>query len=801
MAKLNVDSDNLYRDLPKELTDLKNNFAVFRAEFNPKRNKYDKAARYITEDKQVKYASSTNIDHWTDFDTAIKWLALYDMDGIALRLEPPFVLFDVDGINEEIDKFKKGQDGLVSQIIDLTDSYVETSLSGKGIHAIFKAYPNTTKTRRNNFEMYTRDRYVCLTGKVISPDNTVRAIDPDNLKYLEKTYIDINDYQKQKDTNKAIQGTELNVHEIIEKIERSRNADKFKRLMSGNTQGYESQSDADMALASILAFWCGRDIDKMREIFEMSELSKREKWNAKRGNSTYGLNTLQHAIDTTAEVYEQGTQDDIPLYTLVSDEKKLIDKVKKMPSYSWDDTGFGERFVYLFGDKVKYISGIGRFRIWDNKKWELDSKDNTEVLKMLDIFNKVIKTEKIYLPEDMEEEQATKEWQKTLKRYRGVKGKGELIKEIKHRIDSRREDFDRNPYLINTRKHIIDVTNPKEFRVLKHEPHYQLTKMLDVDFDPEATYPAWDKFVEEIALGDKELIEFLQVTSGYCLLGEKNEHKLIYALGKGANGKSVFYNAIADVFGTYGQRMQAQTIMVNKSGSSGARPELARMESARFIFSSEPNEGDRMDEGLVKQLTGGDTLATRGMYQNTFEFKPTFQMVIAANHMPLKRGRDFGINRRLVVIPFKNNIPLDKIDKTLPAKFATDEAKTYIFNWLLQGLEKYLLTQKFPYCKAVEEETNNYIKEQDYMAQFIEDCCEVDIDYFVKSSTLYDAYKQWASDTNNYLPNRQVFSKELMRNFTKTRRGDGYYFVGLTLNKEIDEEIYYKNMYRKKYYK
>ena len=137
--------------------------------------------------------------------------------------------------------------------------------------------------------------------------------------------------------------------------------------------------------------------------------------------------------------------------------------------------------------------------------------------------------------------------------------------------------------------------------------------------------------------------------------------------GNGRNGKSVFLDILNEIFGNYATNIQPQAIMASKT-QSDASPEIAKLDGARLVTTTEPNEGERFDEGLIKQLTGGDRVSARKLYENEFEFTPQFKLWMATNHKPYVRGRDDGIWRRFVIIPFEKQIPLEEIDRDLTNK-------------------------------------------------------------------------------------------------------------------------------------
>jgi putative DNA primase/helicase len=142
--------------------------------------------------------------------------------------------------------------------------------------------------------------------------------------------------------------------------------------------------------------------------------------------------------------------------------------------------------------------------------------------------------------------------------------------------------------------------------------------------------PEWDKFLHQIFNNDEEVIHYIQKAVGYSATGSTKEQVMFLLYGNGRNGKSVFINTIADILGSYAETMNVESIMVKRS--SGVNSDIARLEGARLVISSEANEGSRLDEGLVKQMTGGDKMVARHLYASEFEFTPQFKLWMATNH-------------------------------------------------------------------------------------------------------------------------------------------------------------------------
>ncbi|EIJ0903701.1 DNA primase, partial [Listeria monocytogenes] len=273
---------------------------------------------------------------------------------------------------------------------------------------------------------------------------------------------------------------------------------------------------------------------------------------------------------------------------------------------------------------------------------------------------------------------------------------------------------------------------------------------------------------------------YIQKAVGYSLSGSTSEQVMFILFGNGRNGKSVFLDIINDIFGSYATNIQPQTIMV-KQQSSNANSDIARLHGARFVTTTEPNEGVRLDEGLVKQLTGGDKVTARHLYKDEFEFTPEFKIWMATNHKPIIRGRDDGIWRRLHLVPFTVKIPDEKVDKQLKYKLRSE--LTGILNWAVEGFLKWQ-KEGLGMPKAVENASSEYKSEMDVITAFIEDCCDVGEKQEVDVKVLYETYREWAKDNGQYLMSNTKFGKELGLKFEKKKTNSRRKYIGVALNKE-----------------
>ncbi|HEL8271144.1 TPA: DNA primase, partial [Listeria monocytogenes] len=389
---------------------------------------------------------------------------------------------------------------------------------------------------------------------------------------------------------------------------------------------------------------------------------------------------------------------------------------------------------------------------------------------------KDMKSEFAYMENESDAEKA---FMKHLKATRSNKGKTNMLKEAQHLMPVLPDEFDRYKYFLNTQNGYINLQNGE---LINHDRQKMFTKISNIEYTDKIDAPLWQAFLKDIFAGDKELINYIQKAVGYSLSGSTSEQVMFILFGNGRNGKSVFLDIINDIFGSYATNIQPQTIMV-KQQSSNANSDIARLHGARFVTTTEPNEGVRLDEGLVKQLTGGDKVTARHLYKDEFEFTPEFKIWMATNHKPIIRGRDDGIWRRLHLVPFTVKIPDEKVDKQLKYKLRSE--LTGILNWAVEGFLKWQ-REGLGMPKAVENASSEYKSEMDVITAFIEDCCETGENKQINAKTLYETYREWAKDNGQYLMSSTKFGKEMGLKFEKKRSNGQTAYKCITLNKEYN---------------
>ncbi len=432
-----------------------------------------------------------------------------------------------------------------------------------------------------------------------------------------------------------------------------------------------------------------------------------------------------------------------------------------------------QRVLDTYGDHIKYLSTDKDWYIYNGQYWQAD---NTGMIEQIcDNTINALDTEPINIPADAtpdEEDKARKNWNKFKKHERSNKAKNDLIKELRHHVPVTHADFDKEDMVLNTPSGWVDLTNGE---LHDHDIGKMFTQITGSEYSENIDCPHWIEFLIETFEGDMELIHFIQKAIGYSLTGSNKEQVMFILNGNGRNGKSVFLDTIQPIFGLYAKTMNVSSLMV-KYGQS-ANSDIARLEGARFVVSSEANEGARLDEGLVKQLTGGDRVVARKLYGQEFEFEPKFKIWMATNHKPLIRGTDDGIWRRLVLIPFNHQVPLEKVDKSLKDKLLAESMG--ILKWAVDGCLMWQ-SEGLALPKSIANAGNDYRNEMDVLSEFISDCCEVGTGE-VSATVLYEKYASWATDSTEYKMSKRKFGIEMGKKFEKVHNRAGAFYQGITI--------------------
>lgn len=440
--------------------------------------------------------------------------------------------------------------------------------------------------------------------------------------------------------------------------------------------------------------------------------------------------------------------------------------------------GDSERLVARYGDEIAHVGLWRQWYGWDGHCWVADEKIvqryTLEVVKRLGVAA-------LSSPQDPEvTESIMKHVRRTLKSERLL---NQITEHTKYnaKVSKRPEDFDTHPMLLNVANGVINLRTG-ELRPPAKE--LLITKLAPVAYDPEAICPKWESFLHEIFHSNEEMVQYIQRVAGYALTGDTREHAMFILWGSGANGKSTFLETIRAIMGTYARASSSNVILRGLTpGASSHSESLAWLAGARFVTTTELEQGKSMAEDSIKQLTGGDTISARRVYGRTFEFKPICKLFMATNYKPIVKGTGEAIWRRLRLIPFTYFIPPEKRIPNYLGTVLQDELPG-VLAWAVRGTQLWL-AKGLGTPPEVLEATSAYRKDSDILGDFLGQYCTVSDEVQVLGKDLYATYRAWCEDDMGIRPQSQKsFSRTLIRRgFTKKHTRDGNLWSGIGLKR------------------
>jgi putative DNA primase/helicase len=439
-----------------------------------------------------------------------------------------------------------------------------------------------------------------------------------------------------------------------------------------------------------------------------------------------------------------------------------------------NDSERAECFADSFSGVLRYVHLWGQWVVWDGIHWQIDV-DGAVMRKAQEMPKAFV--EQASTIDDPEKRKRA--WSAALR----TGNKKELsamisLAESNPKIAASPTDFDADPLLVGVKNGCIDLRTG-EFRQSQRDDF--VSKQLGTAFDTSAVCPLWERFIARVLNRDSEIISYVQRAVGYSLTGIVSEQCLFFLHGQGCNGKSTFIELLQALLGDYMLKSTPKLYTVDKHGRE-PETEIARVISRRLVTGAETEEGSRLAESRVKDLTGGDTLTGRFLYGRAFNFRPTHKLWIYGNHRPDIGSCDNGIWRRIKLIPFDVTIPPHEKDGGLPQKLTAELPG--ILNWAITGCLEW---QKLGLAEPgkVAGATAAYREEEDELGEFIEDSCVRR--GHVDRKSFYHAYELWASENGIRMPMKQrAFAKRMRsREGIAERESNGSrYWEGISLRSD-----------------
>lgn len=441
--------------------------------------------------------------------------------------------------------------------------------------------------------------------------------------------------------------------------------------------------------------------------------------------------------------------------------------------FNLTDLGNAERLVSRHGADLRYCHPWKRWLVWDGRRWALD---NTAAAR-----RRARKTVRSIYTEAGEEESDDR--RKALAKWATESEKRDRISamlslaEAEEGVPILPEMMDQDPWLFNC---LNGTINLKTGDLRPHRREDMITKLCPIVYDPNATSPLWEGTLRLFFSDDQPIVDYVQLISGYAITGIVRDHIMPVAYGKGANGKSTILGTLMDVFGPdYAMKCPPDMLMAKKTDSHPT--DRADLFSKRLVVAIETEGGRRLNETMVKELTGGDKIRARRMREDFWEFSPTHTLILATNHKPLIRGTDEGIWRRLRLIPFKVRVVGKEADKQMPEKLK--EELSGILTWCVRGCLRWQ-AEGLTEPAAVTEASSDYRKEQDVIGAFLEECCVFDKRFKLRSGELYSCYKSWCETTNEFTISLKAFGMAMEDRDIEKKTSDGVWYLGIDIKNQ-----------------
>lgn len=452
--------------------------------------------------------------------------------------------------------------------------------------------------------------------------------------------------------------------------------------------------------------------------------------------------------------------------------------------YFASDLGNAYRIYDKYKEFLLYNTTNDKWYIWNGKLWV---KDERNVLTdfVTDILSDIGNSKAIIF-----DGKITTDYKKIMKyfdkccsnsAYLNILNYLKRLPEIAVNIN----DFDKEKYLINLDNGIYNIRTQV---LIPHNPDFMMSKIININYNPKATSPKFWSFLYTIFNGNDELVLFIRRALAITFSGESLEEVLFFCYGSGANGKSVFFKILEVVYGDYFQK--APNSMIMQQERNNIPNDIAQLPNRRMVVCAELPDNQRFNESIIKDLTGNDSIQARFLRQEYFTFTPTHTMWLYGNHKPKIHGSDYGIWRRICLIPFEVTIKVeDRIPQhELLAGF--EEEREGILFWILEGYKDY---QKngLNMPEIVKMATNDYKEDNDVILDFVTECCSFDGNYSIYAKDLYSAYTIYTKENKSYtLSNRNFFKKVEEKGYPKKEAERKYKkFIGIKLNDDWENQL------------
>ena len=381
------------------------------------------------------------------------------------------------------------------------------------------------------------------------------------------------------------------------------------------------------------------------------------------------------------------------------------------------------------------------------------------------------------------------EYKRHILNHRSSKNVEAVLSEVKPMVAIEVDYLDFDPYMLNTQTYAYDLRFGAEGRK-EHRPEDFCTKICK--YDPSSKGQAiWQEALDTFFCNDKDLISYAQDLMGAALFGKTSIEALIIAYGSGRNGKSSFFGAISQVLGNYSHTLSSDILTIGCKRN--IKYEMAELRGKRLVLAGELEEKAKLNTSVLKQLTSVDSIAVERKYVSPYVIRPSHTLILHTNYKPEIKALDNGTWRRILLLPFHAQIA-SKNDIKNFGDILAEKAGEAILSWLIEGAKRmYNRNFQLNIPESVQEAINNYKAENDWLAPFLSQCCENDINgegFQVITKDVYTAYYTFCLASNTLPHNKnELYSALETQGFRRFKKNNTFFFTGLRLKPGVSSDF------------
>lgn len=483
--------------------------------------------------------------------------------------------------------------------------------------------------------------------------------------------------------------------------------------------------------------------------------------------------------------------DPIPVKNSTVSKSILVNQLVKLDAankFPLTDIGSATLFSEVFKNKHRYNVTTRDWFYYDGQRWSLD-REGLRARKSAKELSKALSIYAVNCLPD-EDEKHKEQYLKYALTWTYSRTRNAIIQDSRDLNFISNEELDADDYALNLQNCIL-VFHEDKVEKYEHSADLLLSKIANVEYHPEERCERWEQFLDEVMQGDKDKIHYLQKLFGTCLTGDVRLEKMWFLFGSTTrNGKSTMIERIADVLGDYSKTIRPETLAIkNNPDSRTASPDVAKLAGTRLCVCSEIPKRMPLDVGLLKTLTGRDTIVARFLHQDEFQFVPKFKMICNTNFLPVVSDNTIFKSDRVQVVSFDRHFEESEQDKTLKDKLSTKEALSGILNWMIEGWIAFC-REGLEAPEAIKKSTTDYEASSDKLQNFINECLAEAEGKNISVKETYSRYEKWCSENGYHVENKQNFISDCKAKGIYKERGmvDGSQMRNIIKDYEFAED-------------